>query len=225
MSNLTISDRLFQFTTQIALFDRDTFQRKILDEVMATFNFSAAVYINVVDYDTVFLSDFVNPNEVLNEPDVFDYLSNELFSWNTEAGPYIGSFNDLSVIGVPFQPFTWGIFFASKHPLATDIQALRTFSRSVSIWFDYPFMFHSTEPPIKIDMRSERKYAALQTLYSIAEWEWDIESNNCVISNAFIAFFDHAKIKDCYSITDLYQLIGEDNTHRLKAWFDRVVRT
>lgn len=225
MSKLSISDRLFQFTTKIALFDRDTFQRKILQEVIDVFDFKAAVYINVVDYDTLFLSDFIKHDDSITEPAVFDYLNNELYSWNAEEGPYIGNFNDFSVVAVPFQPFTWGVFFADKHPLSTDISSLKTFSRSVSIWFDYPFMFHSTEPPIKVDMRSERKYAALQTLYSIAEWEWDIETNDCVISNAFIAFFDHAKIKDCYVISDLYHLIGQENTTRFKECIDKVVQT
>tara|TARA_A100001015_G_scaffold303625_1_gene393545 strand:+ start:958 stop:1299 length:342 start_codon:yes stop_codon:yes gene_type:complete len=111
MSKLSISDRLFQFTTKIALFDRDTFQRKILQEVIDVFDFKAAVYINVVDYDTLFLSDFIKHDDSITEPAVFDYLNNELYSWNAEEGPYIGNFNDFSVVAVPFQPFTWGGVF------------------------------------------------------------------------------------------------------------------
>ena len=74
-------------------------------------------------------------------------------------------------------------------------------------------------------MHSERKYKALQTLYSIAEWDWHIDNNDCVISDAFIAFFDHAQIKPCYDIRDLYHLIGPDNKARFKECIDKVVRT
>ena len=46
-----------------------------------------------------------------------------------------------------------------------------------------------------------------------------------VISDAFIAFFDHAQIKPCYNIRDLYDLIGPDNKVRFKECIDKVVRT
>ena len=225
MSNQAKVEQLFQFTTKIRQYDRDTFQRVILEEVIKIYDFNAAVYVNIVDYDTLFLSDFIFDAVTFEEDELFEFLNNELYAWHQEEGPYISNFKDYSVVGVPFQNFTWGVFFAEKHPLPTDINALLTFSNSVSIWFDYPHMFYSTEPPVKIDLRSERKYIAMQTLYSIAEWDWDIESNHCVISDAFIAFFDHAKIKESYNITDLHQLIGSENTIRFKECIDKVVRT
>ena len=224
MTENSKSNQLFHLTTQIILFDGETFQQKILEEVSAIFDFKACAYLNVVDYERLFLSHFTPFESAINEDEFFKFLDNELYSWPVEKGPYIGSFGDLSVVGVAFQQQTWGIFLADKHPLNNDIKALETFSKSVRIWYDYPYMFYSTEPPIKIDMLSERKYAALQTLYSIAEWEWDLNSNDCVISDAFIAFFDHASIKPCYTISDLYHLLGPENTERFKECMDKVIR-
>ena len=212
MSDAIISNQLFHLTTQIILFDEDNYQQKILEEVSAIFDFEACAYLNVVDYERLYLSHFTPLKSNVKEAEWFQFLENELYSWPVEKGPYIGSFGDLSVVAVAFQQQTWGVFLAARHPLNQDVQALETFSNSVRIWFDYPHMFYSTEPPIKIDMLSERKYAALQTLYSVAEWEWDLNTNDCIISDAFIAFFDHATIKDSYTISDLYHLIGESNT-------------
>ena len=224
MTDYSKTNQLFHLTTQIVLYDKDTFQQKILEEVAKIYDFEAFAYLNVVDYDTLFVSHFSALESNVSEESFSEFLNNELYSWPVESGPYIGSFGDFSVIGVSFQHQTWGIFLAKRHPLHHDIQALETFSNSVRIWFDYPYMFYSTEPPIKIDMLSERKYAALQSLYSIAEWEWDLNTNDCVISNAFIAFFDHASIKDAYTISDMYHLIGPSNTTRFKECMDKVVR-
>jgi CheY-like chemotaxis protein len=223
MSDQTVSNQLFHLTTQIILFDGDNFQQKILEEVSSIFDFKACATLNVVDYERMYLSHFTPFESGIHEDDFFQFLDNELYSWSVEQGPYIGSYGDWSVVGVAFQQQTWGVFLAEKHPLSHDVQALETFSNSVNIWYDYPHMFYSTEPPIKIDMLSERKYAALQTLYSIAEWEWDLNSNDCYISNAFIAFFDHATIQPCYSITDLYHLLGPENTQRFKECMDKAI--
>ncbi len=224
MTDNSKSNQLFYLTTQIFLFDKENYQQKILEEVSKIFSFDACAYLNVVDYENLFLSHFLPFESDVTEPDFFQFLQNELYSWPVEHGPYIGTYGDYSVVAVAFQQQTWGVFLATRHPLHEDIQALDVFSNSVRIWFDYPYMFYSTEPPIKIDMRSERKYAALQTLYSIAEWEWDLNTNDCVISNAFIAFFDQATIKDAYTISDLYRLIGDANTARFKECMHKVVK-
>ena len=135
MSNQAKVEQLFQFTTKIRRYDRDTFQRVILEEVIKIYDFNAAVYVNIVDYDTLFLSDFIFDAVTFEEDELFEFLNNELYAWHQEEGPYISNFKDYSVVGVPFQNFTWGVFFAEKHPLPTDINALLTFANSVSIWF------------------------------------------------------------------------------------------
>lgn len=218
------SSQLFQLTTQIICFGEDNYQQKILEEVSAIFDFNACAILNVIDYENLSLSHAQLLSSGITDVELFKFLENELYAWPVERDPYIGSFDQYSVIGVPFQQQTWGIFLAKKHPLHEDIQGLLTFANSVSIWFDYPYLFHSTEPPVKVDMLSERKYAALQTLYSIAEWDWDINTNDCYISHAFIAFFDHASIKDYYTISDLYHLIGSCNVQRFKDCIGKVVR-
>ena len=77
--------------------------------------------------------------------DCAEFFSNELFAWAIEDG-YIERFKifhywcEVSA--------NLGPVFAAKHPLPTDIKALKTLQKCF-IWFDYPYMFHSTEPPIK----------------------------------------------------------------------------
>ena len=188
------------------------------------FNSECSAYINITDIEHMFLSHFNTSNPTIIETQLLRFLENELYSWTTESGPYIGTFDHFSVIGIPFQQQTWGIFLSARHPLPHDVKALETFAKSISIWFDYPYLFHSKKPTIKFDMVSERKYAALQTLYSIAEWEWDLNTNDCIISEAFIALFDHITYKDNYTISDLYQLIGESNTQRFKECIEKVVQ-
>jgi CheY-like chemotaxis protein len=215
--------QLFQLTTQIVFFDEDNYQKNILEEVTAIFESDASLYLNVADVHHVFFSHFKSFNPAIIENDLISYLQNESFDWAKESGPYIGSFGSFSVLGIPFLQQTWGVFIFSRHPLPNDVQALETFSKSVAVWFNSPFLFLTSDPPVKFDMVSERKYAALQTLYSIAEWEWDLNTNDCFISESFIAFFDHINYKEAYTISDLYNLIGESNTERFKECMEKVV--
>ena len=114
MTNETITQQLFKLTTQIKLFDKDNFQRRILDEIVTIFGFEAALYVNVLDYDSLFLSELVLKNSGILEDSAHEFFSNELFAWAIEDGPYIGTFQDFSVIGVKFQQQTWGLFFCSE---------------------------------------------------------------------------------------------------------------
>ena len=129
MTNETITQQLFKLTTQIKLFDKDNFQRRILDEIVTIFGFEAALYINVLDYDSLFLSELVLKNSGILEDSAHEFFSNELFAWAIEDGPYIGTFQDFSVIGVKISATNLGPVFAAKHPLPTDIKALKTFAK------------------------------------------------------------------------------------------------
>ena len=73
--------------------------------------------LNVCDDHQIELTFFSAQNDKIEQENVQNYLEKELFRWSFENGPYIGSFQELSVIGVPFKSSTWGLFFASKHPL------------------------------------------------------------------------------------------------------------
>ena len=96
--------------------DEKTFQHIqmlfILEEVIKIYDFNAAVYVNIVDYDTLFLSDFIFDAVTFEEDELFEFLNNELYAWHQEEGPYISNFKDYSVVGVPFQNFTWGVFLS-----------------------------------------------------------------------------------------------------------------
>lgn len=224
MDQQTISDKLFYLTTKIITFDEDNFRRNILSEISSIFDFEVSTYLNVIDYEKVFLTEFKSKIPEIAEQDFLIFLEDELFSWPVEHDPFIGTFNTYSVVAVPFQQQTWGVFLASRHPLNKDIIALQTFAKSVSIWFDYPHMFHSTEPPVRIDVGSEKKYAALRSLYSISEWEWKISSDECIVSDAFFALFDFPTFQESSNLNDIYQLIGEANVDRFKECIQNVIK-
>ena len=59
MTDNSKSNQLFYLTTQIFLFDKENYQQKILEEVSKIFSFDACAYLNVVDYENLFLSHFL----------------------------------------------------------------------------------------------------------------------------------------------------------------------
>ena len=58
MDQQTISDKLFYLTTKIITFDEENFRRNILSEISAIFGFEVCTYLNVIDYEKVFLTEF-----------------------------------------------------------------------------------------------------------------------------------------------------------------------
>jgi CheY-like chemotaxis protein len=225
MAILSKSEQLFNYAATFHTFV-DGFEKRVLNDIANIFNFQAYFQINVKDMARIRMTNFYSNNPKIIEKDIQTSIKQDSFMWSIEEGPYIGSCNGFSIIGVSFIQETWGVFVASKHPLAQDIQALKTFGLCVQGWYSYPQLMKERkalkEDPARID---DRKYAALKTLYSVAEWEWDINTNACMVSDAFLAFFDSVSKKETYHITDIYYLIGEDNAELFKECVNKVVET
>ncbi len=216
MYNKSKTDQLFELAAQIDGFDDQSYQKNILEEVACIYDFHAAGYITIFEKSNIKCGPIVSRKLPLSESDLRRFLSEETFSWQSDDAPYIGTFNDHSIIGVPFKPYTWGLFFATKLPLNADIISLQTFAKTISIWFNQ-YKRLQTEPSDFNHQRDlKRKYDALQILCPFAEWEWDLATNQCIISDSFLAFFDYSTIKDHYSISDLYDLMGDVNVARFK---------
>jgi CheY-like chemotaxis protein len=225
MGTQSKAEQLFNYAATFHTFV-DGFEERVLNDVAQIFNFDAYLQINVKDMSRICITNFCSNYSNIKEKDIKAFIKKDPFMWAIEDGPYIGSWNGFSIIGVSFIQETWGVFIASKHPLAQDIQALKTFGLCVQGWYSYPQMVKERkalqEDPTRID---DRKYAALKTLYSVAEWEWNINTNNCIVSDAFLAFFDSLSKKDTYHITDIYYLIGKDNAELFKDCVNKVVET
>ena len=187
MGNQTLSEQLFNYAATFHTFV-DGFEERVLCDIAVILNCDAYLQINVKDMARIRMTYFNSYDPEITEPELQAFIKKDPFMWAIEDGPYIGTFNGVSVIGVSFIQETWGVFVCKKQPLAQDIQALKTFGLCVQGWYSYPQMVKERkalqEDTSRVD---DRKYAALKTLYSVAEWEWNINTNACFISDAFLA--------------------------------------
>jgi CheY-like chemotaxis protein len=226
MHNQTILDALFELTTHISSFEAHTYQRDVLKKIVSICGFSGGAILQIENYDRVFLSDYLAKEMPFTELELGDFLGNEWVAWHRDEGPYLNTFKGVSLVGVPFQSDVWGIFYSITSPSDAVIRALGLFAKSVAVWFQHARLLYETTPvPVPVNSDADQRLIALKKLYSIAEWDWNITTNECLISDAFISFFDHAKIKSNYMITDLYDFIGPKNTERFKACVAKVIDT
>ena len=70
MDQQTISDKLFHLTTKIITFDEDNFQQNIFRIEVEFFGVEAFTYLNVIDYERIFLSEFHSTIPEIIESDV-----------------------------------------------------------------------------------------------------------------------------------------------------------
>ena len=187
MKNEPIRKQLLDISGTISRFKKDTCQSDIVKSLLTVFDIEGYHILNVIDYDNFYFSDEQGVENCVDSEDYFKYLKNGAYCWSIDDGPYIGSYESYSITGIRFVQQTWGVYLSKKPLSKENIDDMVRFAKSVTIWFDSEILVYPEDVFSPVDLKLNKKLAALQQLYSI-EWEWEFKTNTFKLSSQFLNY-------------------------------------
>lgn len=189
------------------------------------FGFECAHTLHIEGLHTVKPEALNRLNGVVNMDDYKAFIHQILFSFSTERGPYIDSYKEFTVIALRFISSRWAVYL-TRDPLPSQgvLDELNMFGRASSVWFKT--LTADRIEDIEPENTSQAKLAAIEHLYGLAEWEYNLSTDSFYVSDECLALFDFV-IKDNYGMESpehFRYLLGTENVHRFKQCLNKVIQ-
>jgi CheY-like chemotaxis protein len=217
----TVTEKLLALIAEVSDSDSKRAPHVIMNALTGMFSVAWSAYMTVQSDGRIVFSNTSTVSCDLSEDVIQAYMQKVPLDWNVTTAPFMGTVGEYAIVGIPFASKKWGLFLCHNVLPNTIIQLLMTFAKGVSSWCN-----ETGESDKDLVWNSQKRhFDAMQSLYTITDWELNIASGACQMSNAFLGYFDQAVIKEAYTIDDLYHLMGADNEDLFKACIDKVIST